>query len=324
MKRDSSVVVRERMKKVGIEVDEGKVLVVPVGQVRRLETQPRIYFDPVTLEALGNSIKANGQAQPCLVIKLDEPDENGAIYELIDGERRWRAIQLVELLTIKIIVVEVKDKNHQHLLSLISNFNREDHTHAEKVRGVFDLRINGVKNEDIAVAVGKGVSWVINYYSLSRLDARILAKMDPPTPENERLSFALGLRIATLKTADEQIDLFKKIEDERKKGTSPNVITEIIRRVFQTGDYSRRNRTGDGQPREKKLSDDLKSFHALVSRIEVSTMKLEDYPEQIMLRYFQKHGGKPTEKMVEEFRKCAVLLNKYADSATTVLNKVTR
>jgi len=316
---DKSEATRKQLIDAGFVVEENRVLTVPVDEITPLKDQPRMYFDPDELTALAGSIKTNGQAQPVLVIKFQQ-SLNGAKYELIDGERRWRAIKQAGLKTIRIIICQVKDFNQQHLLSLISNFNRIDHTHQEKIKAVIALRANLMSADQIAVAVGKKISWVLNYTSLARLHPDILAKLDPPTPERDRISFSAALRLSTLKTEVEQLKLFQQIEKERAQGTSPVVLNEMLRRLISEGKFLRLSLRGKKPPREKKASDDDKSFRALVPRVRALVMKLEDFQlTPTIYRYFQKHKRPATTAMEQIFREAAQILLRYADTTAEIL-----
>ena len=109
--------------------------------------------------------------------------------------------------------------------------------------------------------------------------------------------------------------------DERSKGTSPVVISEIVRRVLASKQFAVKPEAGaEKVPRARKPSDDLKSFHALVPRVMATTMKLEDFPPPIIYRYYQKYGFTATEELMKHFRKCAEILGRYADTAQKVFD----
>ena len=308
----------EQLGGLGFKIGGNKIVTIPAGEVMPLKDQPRLYFDPSELEALGKSIRDNGQAQPALVIKLTEP-KDGFKYQLIDGERRLRSIKLFNLPTIRAVIVDVKDERQHHLLSLISNFNRADHTHAEKTKAVFEMRVNGTTVDNIAIAVGKSIGWVNSYISLNRLEPSLLARLDPPTVDSEKLSFALALQLASVRKMEEQLKLYETIQEDRKKGVSPVVINEKFRRTIRQANVERGSLTLKGEPRKKKLSDDLKAFQSLVPRVEATTMKLEDFPDPILYRYYHKCGYAEMEKLMTEFRKCAKILTGYANTAEAIV-----
>ena len=103
---------------------------VRLDEVRPDPKQPRSYFKDSALKALAASIKSIGQRTPIEVRRL--PKGAAAKYEIIDGERRYRACRMIGQATIRICIEEADlDHHRQHLLSLVSNFHREGHTHME-------------------------------------------------------------------------------------------------------------------------------------------------------------------------------------------------
>lgn len=308
----------------GVIIEEDVVRKVSPDQVVPLRGQPRKYFDPEALEALGESIKHNGQAQPCLVIHSEvETETQRAKFELIDGERRWRAVILKNVPELKVIVCQVRDLNEHYKMSLISNFNREGHTTTEKVLAIQDLRFNGEKVADIAIAVGKSENWVNSHITLGLLDPGILAKMDPPTPEPERIGFGMGLKIAKIVGAEQQWDVYRKIMSERGKGVSNTVISEMVRRWVNDGGYSKRKKSADGKRRMRKktISDDLKSFTAQLPQIERLTMRLEDYPDGVVRKYYMKHGKPGMREIVDRMTELRDQLDRYTQNADSLMSE---
>lgn len=309
--------------RMGFVMTGGRLQELPVDQIKPLLGQPRSYFDQAELEALASSMKANGQAQPILAVKLEPPDGQFR-YQLVDGERRLRAAKLAGLPVLKAVLGIISNDRQHHLLSLISNFNRADHTHAEKTKAVFDMRSNGMTAVEIATAVGKSTGWVNSYVALSKLDAEILLKLDPPTPEGARLGFAVALSLSSVTSKEEQLRLYRQILEDKERGVSPVVIGQKVRRILSGGTIKRRSHVREGTPRLKKSSDDLKSFATLVPRMEAATMRLEDFANSIVLAYHEKYGYALTEKLMIDFRKCAKLLSDHAKMAEEALKRSRR
>ncbi len=94
---------------------EGGVLKVPVDKIRPNHLQPRRHFEPEALTELATSIKQHGLAQP-IVVSYDLATRS---YELIAGERRWRATQLAGLSEIDVVVRAPRDEKHRMALTLI-------------------------------------------------------------------------------------------------------------------------------------------------------------------------------------------------------------
>lgn len=156
---------------VAVSSPQGHVTNIPVDAISRGTYQPRVHFDPETLQELADSIKAQGLIQPILLRR------RGGGYELIAGERRWRAAQLAGLMEIPAIVREMDD-NAVAAVTLIENIQREDLNPLEEARALHRLK-NEFRMTDLAVAeaVGRSRAAVTNLIRLLDLDERVSAML---------------------------------------------------------------------------------------------------------------------------------------------------
>ncbi len=140
---------------------------IPVDEISRGTYQPRVHFDPEALQELADSITAQGLIQPILLRR------RGGGYELIAGERRWRAAQLAGLKKIPAIVREMDDSSVA-AVTLIENIQREDLNPLEEARALHRLK-NEFRMTDLAVAeaVGRSRASVSNLIRLLDLDERV-------------------------------------------------------------------------------------------------------------------------------------------------------
>lgn len=173
--------------------------VVPLSEVCPNPNQPRTYFKKSSLDSLARSIRQHGQRTPIEVRLLAKGD--GPKYEIIEGERRWRACQIGEIPTIR-ITIEHRDISpvKQHMLSLIANLHREGHTHMELSRAMKYQFDNGTPAAVIAEGIDRSEPWVYQYLSLQKLTPELQEKMHPETREGELLRFGEALVIASLPT----------------------------------------------------------------------------------------------------------------------------
>ncbi|MEI6234589.1 MAG: ParB/RepB/Spo0J family partition protein [Planctomycetota bacterium] len=149
---------------------------VSVQSVRPNPDQPRTVFDPVALNELADSIKAQGLIQP-LVVRPLKPEEivGEARYELIAGERRWRASQIAGLTTIPIVIKSVFNERDILLLSLVENLQRdnlnpiEESVAYEKMASRFNLT-----HDQIANGLGKSRTYITNSIRLLDLPQSVL------------------------------------------------------------------------------------------------------------------------------------------------------
>jgi len=140
-----------------------RVIRVPLGRIRPSPFQPRKEFAPEALKELTDSIKAQGILQPLLV--RERPDH----YELIAGERRWRAAQVLGLAEAPVIVRNADDTAALEI-AVIENLQRENLNAMEEAQGYAELISRfDLRQEDVATKVGKSRAWVANALRLLRL-----------------------------------------------------------------------------------------------------------------------------------------------------------
>jgi len=153
---------------------EGKGnLDLPVSRMSAGRYQPRRTFDEASLSELAESIKVQGVIQPIIVRPVDEG------YEIIAGERRWRAAQLAGLETIPAIVREVDDQTAL-AMALIENIQREDLDYREEAESVGGLKKEfGLKNKEVAKLLGKSekeISLLLGLLSLPKVLEELYGK----------------------------------------------------------------------------------------------------------------------------------------------------
>lgn len=152
--------------------NQREVFDVSVGKIKPNPYQPRKTFDQKALEELSESIKENGLFQPILL------RETLVGYEIISGERRYRASKLAGLKTIPAIIYDYTDQQMMEV-ALVENIQREDLSIVEEARSYQSLIDNlGYTQEQLANKVGKSRSHVANIIRLLKLDEDILESVD--------------------------------------------------------------------------------------------------------------------------------------------------
>ena len=140
------------------------------------EDQPRNQFDDEGLTELSRSIRVSGVIQPILV----RPRSDGT-YEIVAGERRWRAAQRAGLMKVPVVVRNVPDEKRLEL-ALVENIQRENLNPIEEARAYKRLSDTlGMSQEQIAEAVGKDRATVANYQRLLNLPAEVQAELGTGT-----------------------------------------------------------------------------------------------------------------------------------------------
>jgi len=151
------------------EVEEGeKVLNIKLSEIEPNKDQPRRIFEEESLSELADSIKKYGVIQPIIVTKRDD------YYQIVAGERRWRASKKAGLTEIPAIVREMDEQKNREI-ALIENIQREDLNPIEKARGIKLLMEQyNLTQQQVAEVIGKGRSTVTNTLRILNLDPRVI------------------------------------------------------------------------------------------------------------------------------------------------------
>ena len=143
-------------------------LFLPISQVESCAAQPRKQFDPDALADLADSIRQHGIIQPLTVRKLQS-----GYYQIIAGERRWRAARMAGLSQVPVVVIEADDRKAMEL-AMIENLQREDLNPMEEAEGYRTLMEQyGLTQEETSQRVGKSRSAVANALRLLHLSDEV-------------------------------------------------------------------------------------------------------------------------------------------------------
>ena len=182
-------------------VESSAYQILPIYKVEPNPDQPRRDFDEEELQALADSISVHGVIQPLTVRQMPT-----GYYQIIAGERRWRAARLANLSKIPVVIVEADDKKAMEL-ALIENLQRQDLNPVEEALGYQALiEEYGLTQEEAAGRVGKSRPAVANALRLLGLSPAVLEKL-----KNGELSAGHARAILTLKTEKKQLEAAQKI-----------------------------------------------------------------------------------------------------------------
>ncbi len=204
---------------------------VPIGQILPGAMQPRNGFDDNSLNELAESIRENGIMQPLVV----RPRDGG--YELIAGERRWRASQMAGLARVPIVIRDVDDRTALEL-ALVENLQRENLDPIEEAKGYAQLVDQfDLTQEEIATKVGKNRATVANALRLIKLPAEVQTYLRDGLLSSGHAKVILGL-----KHAKDQIAAAKRVI---KKEFSVRQTEELLGALGQAApDKTRRGVAG--------------------------------------------------------------------------------
>lgn len=232
----------EKVQKAADAFAEG-VIYISLDDIKPNSKQPRHKFNEEALTELAGSIKDNGVIQPILV------RSSKAGYELVAGERRWRAARKAGLKKIPAIVRELSDRQNA-LIALLENMQREDLNMIEEAQGIDSLMKDyGLSQEEAAKAVGKSRPYISNALRLLRLPEELRDMV-----ENGELSAGHAKVIAGLSGEALQISLAKRAV---KEGWSVRKLEVFAGTKKSGGSKKKQQRDAAFKDVEEKLSQKI-------------------------------------------------------------------
>ena len=192
-----------------------------IGDIEPNKSQPRKDFNNEALQALADSIVEHGIIQPLTV----RPMADGRSYQIVAGERRWRAAKIAGLTEVPVRILELSDAETAEI-ALIENLQREDLNPIEEAMGYQQLMDNyGMRQEDVAKRVGKSRSSVANALRLMQLPAEVVALV-----KDGQLSTGHCKAILSVNDQLKQITLGKKTAAE---GLSVREVERLAKKMNQ-------------------------------------------------------------------------------------------
>jgi len=229
---------------------------VEIAQIEPNPNQPRREFDPEALQELATSIRELGIIQPITIRKVE-----GGKYQIIAGERRWRASQLAGLTKIPAYVVTVEDQSAMEM-ALVENIQREDLNAIEIALAYQHLaESTGMTQAKISERVGKSRAAVTNYMRLLKLPAQVQMAL-----KNHEIEMGHARALLAIDSPSQQIKLFREVQQQQY---SVRKVEELIQQLKSGEDV----KTAKGRiaakaqlPEEFNLLKDRLSqfFHAKV------------------------------------------------------------
>src|SRR5690554_48637 len=245
---------------------DGELREIPVDLIQRGRYQPRRDMDPAALQELADSIRQQGVMQPVVVRPVSE-----GRYELIAGERRWRATQLAELDRIPAIVRDVPDEA-AIAMALIENIQRENLNPIEEAFALQRLQDEfGLTQAQVAEAVGKSRTTITNLLRLIGLteDVRIML-------EHGDLEMGHGRAMLTL-PPEQQLQVARQVV---AKSLSVRQTEALVRRL--------RSETQGQSPRKSGLDPNIRALQ-------------DDLAERLGAKVSIDHGQRGRGKLVIEY-----------------------
>ncbi len=212
--------------------------------------QPRKIFDEAKIEELSNSIMENGIIQPILVRR------KGENFEIVAGERRWRAAMKAELSKVPCLIRELDDEQNM-LVAIIENMQREDLNPLEEAEGLNQMLINfGMTQEQISKSLGKSRPYITNALRLLKLPEYIKEAL-----ASGQITAGHGRTLLSLENEELRKQLLHKII---KEGLS---VRETEKQVDSLGKSKKRPAKRSKNPDLARVEGDLKD--ALGTRVNI-------------------------------------------------------
>ena len=233
---------------------------IALDQITTNPNQPRREFDPTTLEELANSIREIGIVQP-ITLRQTGPDS----YQIVAGERRWRASQAAGKHTIPAYVRTIDDE-HIMEMALVENIQREDLNAIEIALAYSQLlEKEGMTQEKVAERVGKSRVAVANYLRLLKLPAQVQMALQKRT-----IDMGHARALLSLDSPSQQLEVYEEI---LRTGASVRQVEEMVRRI-KNGEKlkdGRKQACGNRLPEEFNiLKDQLEGFFSTKVSLNIS------------------------------------------------------
>ena len=231
----------------GHEVD--RLQNIPLELLQRGQYQPRVDMRQDTLEDLADSIKSQGVVQPIVARPLPTKGSGAQKYEIVAGERRWRAAQMAGLAEIPAVVRDVDD-DAAIAMALIENIQRENLNPHEEARALDRLvREFDLTHQQAAEAVGRSRATVSNLLRLLELSDKV-----KPMVESRQLEMGHARALLSLTSKNQQFDAAKKVA---KSGLSVRETEQLVRRQNEQNNRIKPAATTHLDPDIRRFQDEL-------------------------------------------------------------------
>ena len=258
--------------------ERGEVIMMRISLVEPNRDQPRKYFDDDAIDELADSIRQFGIIQPLLVQKKDD------YYQIIAGERRWRAAKKCGLKEVPVIIRRFSNQEAVEV-ALIENIQREDLNPIEEARA-YQRLVNeyALSQEEVAGRVSKSRSAVTNSMRLLRLDESIQAMV-----ETGAISEGHARTLIPLPTAKEQLELAERIIKEK---LSVRQTEKLVKELLKPSEKKRRQTDEKRDVLLQELSEQLK--HSLGTKVSIrqsgknkGKIEIEYYSDEELDRLYE-------------------------------------
>jgi len=234
-----------------------ETVTVPIYKIRASRFQPRIHFNENTLNELAGSIRQQGMIQPLVITPV--PGENADEYELIAGERRWRAAKIAGLTDVPVIIKKVTEKEHLQI-SLIENLQRDDLNPIEEGTAYKRLMEEfSLTQEELSKVLGKGRVVIANTLRLLNLPQELKDAVS-----NGSISAGHARSLVSIDDENTQREVAQRILNERLTVRELEKIVSDWKGAIKSGKVKLAPRK---DPEVRRLEETLQKF--LGTKVEI-------------------------------------------------------
>ncbi len=225
-----------------VDSSSGGVSTLRIGEIEPKKDQPRKAFESEALSELADSIAAHGVLQPIIVRRLDS-----GFYQIIAGERRWRASKMAGLTEVPVVIMDIDDARAAQI-ALIENIQREDLNAVEEAQAYRALIADfSLTQEEVAQKVGKSRSAVTNSMRLLDLPDDVAALL-----KEGQISAGHARALLGLKNPADMIAIAKKVVEQ---GLSVRAVEDAVRAMNKNAAKADEPEEDDGKIKIDYLAD---------------------------------------------------------------------
>ncbi|HAH18108.1 MAG TPA: chromosome partitioning protein ParB [Eubacterium sp.] len=255
--------------------NKNREVLVDINEIEPNRNQPRKVFDEDAIEELADSIKQYGIIQPLILRKMDN------YYEIIAGERRWRAAKKAGLKELPAII-RTYEEDQILKISLIENIQRENLNPIEEAKAYQQLKSEyGLKQDEIASSVSKSRVAVTNILRLLKLDDRVQKMI----MEN-LISSGHGRALLSLENGDEQYQIAARIMDENLSVREAEKLVKVMINNKEESTDKKENEAENSQEKEMMNYFENRIKDILGSKVKIKNKK--NNKGKIEIEYYSK------------------------------------
>lgn len=279
-----------------------------------MKGQPRQEFDMKDIAQLAASYRHGGQVDSCTVMLLPSAQRSGeVVYELVSGERRWRACKKAGSDVLIRVIEWVDDAHKRYLMAAIANMHQKALSPLETALMYQRLKNGGMSTDEIADAFGVSRFGIDSYIALLRLPDETKELMSPKRPESQRLPHTVAHKLL-MRFEEHPAELNRLALRVVEKGLRTKDLDAIIAaKSTKLGTTARRNQRQPGRARQIVMT--------FVDRVDSETRVFDRYDDQYFAAMFEGMYNRDLRRLDAQLEKVNERLARLKKRVGSLLNK---